>query len=848
MSRFRKLVLALTCLGVGGIQPASADRPAADAPKPPGPAKAVRTDRYGDPLPPGAVARLGTARLRPGFVNLLAFLPGGRQLLAVSLNERGASVTVMDGNNGKLVGRFEVASLRWNSMALSPDARTLAATVYDRAESKDRLTLWDIASGKEIRPPPGLGAGGYVVAFAPDGKTLATAGRDQVVRLWDVATGAERLRFQGTQNVWHRLVFSPDGKRLTATGSRGSSVPVWEVASGKELYSLEGPRSGFAAAPDFSPDGKLLATAASDDPAIRLWDTATGNEVRRLRGEPETRCLRFSPDGKTLAAGGWPQEGLSLDGGQLRLWDVATGREVRRLVGHALGVNGLAFSADGRQLASAGAGVIRLWEVATGKELLPLAEPEGYVASVAFSRQARTLATGGADGTIRLWEAATGEPVRGIKGGYRERAWQVRFSPDGHTLASAGDDGPVRLWDPATGREVGRLRGHRGGALYVNFAPDGRTLISCGRDNTVRLWDAATGKELCRLAGGTRQVFNALISPDGKLLTAISEDRNGSDGEVVLWESATGKELRRWPVRDIGAIAFSPNGRCLAGIEGDASGEVPRTVHLWDVARGTACSHATPPTHRPFCLAFSPDGRMLAWGDMAGSLTLWEVATAQGRCRLVGHRSLVRDLSFSPDGKLLASASFDTTALVWDPAALARRTGPLSPADCQMLWSDLAGADAARAYQAVATLAAAPQQALSLLREHLTPAAAVDRRRIARLIGELESDEFAVREKAMNELTQLGDTAEVSLREASAARPALELRRRLDQLLDKLQGPVTAPERLRQLRAVEVLEHVGSPEAREVLEKLAGGAPEARLTREARAALDRLARRPTGPP
>jgi hypothetical protein len=306
--------------------------------------------------------------------------------------------------------------------------------------------------------------------------------------------------------------------------------------------------------------------------------------------------------------------------------------------------------------------------------------------------------------------------------------------------------------------------------------------------------------------------------------------------------------VRRWPPPVLGAIAFAPDGRTLAGVEQSSSREVLGNLHLWHVVTGKERSFPSPPGPRCFCITYSPDGRTLAWGGVGSTITLWEVAAAKVRLRLEKHRSYVWDLSFSPDGKLLASGSADTTALVWDPAGLVRRPSPLSPEDRQALWADLAGADAARAYRAVATLAGSPAEALPLLREKMKPAAGVDRQRIVRLVGALESDEFAVREKATKELGQLGEVAETALREASAAQPALELRRRLDQLLEQLEAPVTAPERLQQLRAVEVLEHVGSPEAREVLEKLAGGAPEARLTREARAALDRLAKRPTGPP
>jgi RNA polymerase sigma factor (sigma-70 family) len=807
----------------------------------------AKTDRYGDPLPPGAIARLGTVRLRPGSTDLLAYRPGGKRLLTVSHAEQGPSICLWEVATGKPFRRFEAGGDWLRRAALSPDAKTLAIAECEQGQRQERVALWDVASGKPVRAPLVLGTQTFAVVFAPDGKALATAGEDQIVRLWDLATGAERLRFQGTQDLWVRLAFSPDGKTLAAAGG-GRVVPLWDVNSGKQLHSLDGPQAGYGKALAFSPDGKALAAGAHNDPEIRLWDPGTGRELRRLRGGRGTQSLFFSPDGKTLAWGDAREEGDTMPGSPVRLWDWATGRELRQLQGHRLGVVALAFSPDGCNLAAAGTGSIRLWAVATGKELVPFLEPESCVASVAFSPDGRVLATGGLDGTIRLWEASSGRLVRLVEGGPREYVWRVRFSPDGRTLASAGEDGTARLWDPATGREVRRLQGHQGGVLCVNFAPDGRTLVTCGRDNTVRLWEAATGKELRRLAGGPGVSSSGFVSPDGRLLTAVRVNPNGDDCQVFLWDAATGKELRRWPQPRLGAIAFSPDSRTLAGVEQAPSGEVPRTLYLWDVATGKVRAFPTSPGHRVFSVVFSPDGRTVAWGDVGGTITLWEVASAKVRCRLERHHSYVGDLAFSPDSRLLVSASADTTALVWAPAELARRTGPLTPGDREALWADLAGADATRAYQAVATLAGSPAEALPLLREKLKPAAAVDRRRATRLIGELESDGFSVREKAMKELAQLGDTAEVALREASAARPALELRRRLDHLLEKLQSPVTAPDRLQQLRAVEVLESIGSPEARHLLQALTEGAPEARLTREAKAALARMAKRAAAVP
>lgn len=239
-------------------------------------------------------------------------------------------------------------------------------------------------------------------------------------------------------------------------------------------------------------------------------------------------------------------------------------------------------------------------------------------------------------------------------------------------------------------------------------------------------------------------------------------------------------------------------------------------------------------------VALSPDGKILASAEY-GAIHLWEVATGRERRRFEGHRGTAYSLAFSMDGSLLASGGNDRTALVWDVRSIPADSPP--PTDRQALWTALAGADAAHAYKAICVLIA-DRSSVSFLRQRLHAVAARDSARIARLVADLDSDAFAVRESATRELERLSKLAEPALRKAAAAQPSLEARRRIEQLLQKVKGPVTDSDSLRALRSVEILEQIGSPEARWVLEKLADGAAEARLTLEAKAALARPAIRP----
>jgi hypothetical protein len=242
----------------------------------------------------------------------------------------------------------------------------------------------------------------------------------------------------------------------------------------------------------------------------------------------------------------------------------------------------------------------------------------------------------------------------------------------------------------------------------------------------------------------------------------------------------------------------------------------------------------------------------LALGDADGTLRLCLAATGKELRRRRGHRGGITCLTFFADGKTLASGSWDTTALVWDVSDPLGRKGErpeeLGTRRLEALWADLAADDAAKAYRAVGELAAAPGQAVPFLQGRLRPVPVVEPKQIALLLADLDGDDFGVREKATAELEKLGEAVEPALRKALQGAPSLEMRRRAEALLQKLRKESPGPERLRELRALEVLEQIGGDRVRQQLLRLAEGVPEARLTREAKASLERLARRPTPSP
>jgi RNA polymerase sigma factor (sigma-70 family) len=827
--------------------PRVADRPGGDG--------RAHTDRYGDPLPPGALVRLGTVRLRHGLgVYSVAFAPDGKALASTGGDGR---VRLWDPATGQEVRQLDRRPQREATFAVfSPDGKTLAAggpqerRAGAKAETRP-VYLWDVASGKEVRRLPGHEGSLCSAAFAPDGKTLAAATQEGTVRFWDLSTGKEVRQVHGGGG---RIAFSPDGKLLASAGGSmriapngkdrlpgGGDIRLWEVATGQQRRHLSGDQ-GPVTAVAFAPGGQTLASG-SDDGTVRLWAVRTGTELRTLtHGQPKTdrtggvQALAFSPDGSVLASGGAD--------GTIRLWDAASGKPLRRLTGHRWWVVCLAFAPDGKTLASGSwDGTVRLWDVATGAERLPFDEHQSSLRA-ALSPDGSLLATASFDGTIRLWDLSAGKKrltFRGHEGGVHS----VTFSPDGRALASGGRDLVVRLWDVATGREVRQLEGHEKTRSYddvssVAFSPDGKVLASAGsHDRTIRFWDTATGRELRRVRqDGTSA---AVFSPDGKTLAA-----GGWDGKIHLWDVGTGKEMRVIePQRDSGegpfinSVAFSPDGRTLA------SGSHDETVRLWDVATGAERRRLKGHQGVVWSVAFSPDGKLVASGSLDETVRLWEVATGQEVHRLRGHSGWVLSVAFSPDGKVLVSGGNDSTALVWtlSPTAAQGKATAKAPgaADLERLWADLAGRDAARAYRAGWALVEEPAKAVAFLRGRLRPVVVADARRVRRLIADLDDDAFAVREAASRELAQLGAGAEPALRGALAGQPSAEVRRRVTDLLAEPATP--PPAALRDSRAVQALERIGTPESRRVLAALAGGEPGGRLTEEVRAALGRLARR-----
>jgi hypothetical protein len=463
----------------------------------------------------------------------------------------------------------------------------------------------------------------------------------------------------------------------------------------------------------------------------------------------------------------------------------------------------------------------------------------GGVASTHFSADGKLLASGGGDKTIRVWDVARAKQLYEWTGP-TSFTCAVRFSPDGKTLAAAGYEAggahAIYLFDPVAGKELPRLPGHpSGGVRRLVFTPDGKFLLSAGFDGFVRLWDLATRKEArqIKVEGGT--VYSLALSPDGKLLATA-----GRDG-LKVWDLDAGKELPREEMNRHSsvAVAFSPDGKMVASGDTDS-------VTLWEAATGKKAHTLTGYKGELSWILFSRDGRTLFTSSYDRCIRLWEVRTARLIHEAEGHGGWVWGLALSPDEKTLASCSVDTKLSCWDLAGMARpagRTARLSAKQIEAHLADLASSDAGAAYRAICALAGDPARSLPLLEKRLRVSRnrGVTDEQIGLLIKDLDADNYPTRERASAALGKAGPRALAALKKALVNPPSLEVRRRVERLLARLDPTELPPEDLVAMRGVQALEYIGTREARLLLEQLSRNAA-GRLTDEANQAVRRLAR------
>jgi WD40 repeat protein len=813
------------------------------------------TDIYGDPLPPGATTRLGTVRWRARHeIAGIEFVPGDKYLATTD----GRVLNLWDPDTGRMVRTISIDDSPEgrgfdSGVDFSSDGKRLLSIDADSPfgdivhATKSRLLLWDFSSGKIIAETSGKGLL-FNLAIARDGRVAACANPRGDVYLWNPETNEMRqiVRGDGRASVT-RASFIGGGKQFVLLLGEARACRRFDVASGKLLSKFElGQCNSFALA-----TGTGTVATYCDPDKLSLYDPATG--VKRdlpLKGKVDSLELFFSPDGGTLLAMDHHAESvqfwdaakgqllrqvhfpgmarlsrvmspliLSGDGKRLvsvenervvRVWDARTGQAVLRFPGHVIAPVQLAFSASSKEIRSYApredrfGGQLYYWDLATAKLLrcVSLRAPAEGAADIIdwrFAPGNRHIA-GRVDGTTDLFDAVTGKCIVLADNAPPKSDWN--FSPDGRALVTLGVDQKLRLWDVTTGKLQRQLEleKKRGPISWFRFTPDGRTLATGEDWQKLHLWDAVTGKH--------------------RLTITLPVNRNPSEKPLDPWETS-----------------FTPDGRYLFTSS--------RTnLWIWDLVARREIGPFEKDEHEferinvldSGPVAVSPDGRLMAWFDPALKLRLYEISTGKIIHRFTDDYS---SIVFAPSGwRLATGCDADASVLIWDLPLLFRSQPLLSKdASPEGLWTLLKSDDAVQAHRALWRLVDLPA-ADAFLAIHLQPVEVVPPERLRALLNDLGSPEFETREKAEQALAAAREPVRPDLAKAIGETKDAEVRRRLEGLLDRLKP--RAPERLREVRAVMVLEARGTIEARRLLRRLAGGAPDASLTLLAKDALQRL--------
>lgn len=851
----KAVLVTLTLVGLGvGLYAAfdHAGRPGPVEPSQPEEpnATARRVDSLGDPLPDGAVMRLGTRRFRaqhfPWRTHLvyLQTAADGRSYLGL----QGSEIRRMDLKSGVLVESWSipksVGALAWAGQpdqvpGFSADGRWVLFTndyirhgLVDVAQDwhltlfdlTARKRIWSVSKKLEAKDWPNLAT----CVFAADNRWFVSASRNgNQVCLWDARSGKQVWKYHPKGQSLSPIGFVDGGQTVVLRDGNDGAVYLLDRARGtvKKSFLTVGPQCWGQVV--LSPDGKYLIICNSQPPSV--WDLS-GKKVAVLAGQTTwANAAAFSPDGKKLYTGGYDTFVIE------RQWPL--GQPIRKIHLGQNRVQRLAVTPDGHrlQVAFEGEQALVFCDLQTGKQLsAPIAGHRGTVYGVDCA-PGGSLVSFASDRSVRSWDLKRGTCIAQFPVELDLNGRSLALSADGMLVAVPNYDArSIGIYERRTGKrqrdiEVGSFWSQR-----LAFSPAGRFLAGTdGSQRTAKVWDLTTGKDRLhvRAINSCNSVAGA-FSPDGRTFAF------GDGGTVRMWDTATWKEARGLQViaplgLSSSGLAYSPDGRMIATVSDYGDG-----VRFYEVATRGQRAHIQIPGSTTGILCFSHDGRLLAWVNDRKKIYVLDVRTGALAGPFTGHDDAITGLTFTIDDRSLASSSGDCTILVWDVSSkLILSSVPECHADAD--WQALKGENAETALIAMRALAASPATALKLAREHFKAAEPVDPQWVAARLRGLDNRRFAERERATRELEDRGDRVAPALVNFLAGTPSLEARTRAARILEDVRGRPAAGQAAQFLRALEVLEWIGTAQARKLVEILAQGAEGVSFTEAAKSSLER---------